>query len=870
MKITELFLLLFLINLVCNFHAQAAVNIQYISIETAKEYSYRYLCHPTLHGRALLIKSTRWKYATIENLDEYIKPFATKNCLGVLDNFQNINLNITSTPMIIRKPVPLCQTDYKEASHSFKREIWGPSNIIFENTSLLSSSELRCPQSRFFIGDGIDLRNTLPDACIRLNLHRYSLSMKPWNCKVHFVLHPVFYPKEEFGQFWPSPFNVEASEKLYSYEYTPSVPIINVLIAHFKFGYLQMTTLKQLLFESLFPKGIPGLREIEMSSIHEMLFTDELRRRDIGLQNIFLILSPVLQQANFQGSQFELSALIQHAYVLKFISGNWMNTVTWNDVKQLIVMRNLKNFSTAINTKSQFNSLAFRSSTENSLWTFHNDMRQVDHKNVYFGALIYMETCGKIATANRKLGLSKRQRKFSQQIAEIWLSILGNYTILQLQNNAGIRLRTADGNEVVIKGSPKAVGIALAISIGLQRVSYKNLYYYTSYFPSRGVDNFQFVSCGTRTISSLAFNELFNIFDQWIWISIVITTLLISSITTLYSNRCKFGLFLHNCLSQGKVLLEQGDPYSERLHKATFLRLLLGSFLLVGVVLSNAYKNSNVYNLITPRKPLPFETFRELKMENFTIFSRIGEVIVENILKRPEGNTVSMELSTGGSRVFLSGASDYHVSVDTEIMAFITSLHRAKKPSELSENDVTMNPTLIKWFINTYENISKINISERGYLLNQMERFKKQEISYFIGRMEKCDKIALLLNEDACGKVAQQVKQKKFYLPVSIGKKIYYGINELITMTGFVPRGIIRRVKGIGESGIWNWWTPVGARTPVSSKLDSGTPPPQPASMTGNLIILFWVWKSGLGLSTFIIIVETCRQYVLSTGCKFL
>lgn len=42
------------------------------------------------------------------------------------------------------------------------------------------------------------------------------------------------------------------------------------------------------------------------------------------------------------------------------------------------------------------------------------------------------------------------------------------------------------------------------------------------------------------------------------------------------------------------------------------MRLILGLFMLVGIVLSNGYKNQNVYNIIAPRKPVRFEIMQEI------------------------------------------------------------------------------------------------------------------------------------------------------------------------------------------------------------------------------------------------------------------
>jgi len=71
-----------------------------------------------------------------------------------------------------------------------------------------------------------------------------------------------------------------------------------------------------------------------------------------------------------------------------------------------------------------------------------------------------------------------------------------------------------------------------------------------------------------------------------------------------------------------KALLEQGDPFSSGVSGTKRLRFSIGTFLLVAIVISNAYKSSNVYNLVLPRKPVPFENLSQLLSDSFKIYSK--------------------------------------------------------------------------------------------------------------------------------------------------------------------------------------------------------------------------------------------------------
>jgi len=71
-----------------------------------------------------------------------------------------------------------------------------------------------------------------------------------------------------------------------------------------------------------------------------------------------------------------------------------------------------------------------------------------------------------------------------------------------------------------------------------------------------------------------------------------------------------------------KALLEQGDPFSSSVSSTKRLRFSIGTFLLVAIVISNAYKSSNVYNLVLPRKPVPYENLSQLLNDSFKIYSK--------------------------------------------------------------------------------------------------------------------------------------------------------------------------------------------------------------------------------------------------------
>lgn len=830
------------------------LNISFAAIETIRD-SRMVTCDPDLYERVHHVSQNSWKVPVITNLDDYLAPLAAPKCLVVVDNFRKINLKIYSSPLILRRPVPICQTDYNTGYNKFKKALWGPGNLQFTNFSGSPDSVINCQLSKIFNGTGIFQDNSLPDACIRLNLRTLSKHTKPWMCEVHIILYPSFYSKEKFWEFWPSPFNVENSDTLYSYSYTPSVPRIHMLVRFSNFKEVHPLLLKQWLFEVLYPKGWVTPRR-DINNLDSEQYVKKFRRTDILMQDIFLTLhvSPI-KSHQLQFFLTEAGGFIKRVYNLKLIPGDWMKNETWKDLHTLIVMERIPNLSRIFKNKtSKATSSAMQNSDQNFLLNPHRAFLETGQTSLYYGIIEYLYSCGKFKEASEKLSLDRVENRISRELAKIWTKLLNNYTLIMRYASKRVHICT-NGKESFVSGSQlKVIDILTVFSVGLQRAWYKNLLYYPPYFPSTGVNrNFRFLSCGTRTMSSLPFSELIKIFDKWIWLAIAITMVLTSVIlaTPTLINVTKMMNFSNHCLSQMKVLLEQSNPYSNELLTIKPLRWLLGSCLLVGMLLSSAYKNSNVYNLITPRKALPFETFEELQSENFTIFSPIGDIYVNDFFVRPTTTNIIVDSEGAGSALFLTGVSAYQVSVSSEFHIYRESIIQNNRTLQLTDA-LSMNPSILGWVKRIYDDISKINMSQSEYIRREMEIFKRQETPYFLKLMMKCEKIALILKSNVCTDTARKLKQKKYYLPVSVGREIYYGTNELLVMSGFVPRRIIKRQRGIGESGIWDWWMQVviGSMSDPKAKLGSGNPPAQAASMGGNLMVVFCVWIAGLGVST--------------------
>lgn len=121
------------------------------------------------------------------------------------------------------------------------------------------------------------------------------------------------------------------------------------------------------------------------------------------------------------------------------------------------------------------------------------------------------------------------------------------------------------------------------------------------YYPRHNMYTLYYVSCGKRGVDSIPYMELVKSFDAYVWVMLSVTGLVATTVPFWSHVYSQIGLGKH-LLSSVKVMLEQGDPLLERMVNEKKLRFQIALFLLIGIVVSNAYKNKCVQYCGTQEK----------------------------------------------------------------------------------------------------------------------------------------------------------------------------------------------------------------------------------------------------------------------------
>lgn len=400
----------------------------------------------------------------------------------------------------------------------------------------------------------------------------------------------------------------------------------------------------------------------------------------------------------------------------------------------------------------------------------------------------------------------------------------------------------------------------------------------------------------------MAFEQLINVYEMPVWIFIIATVIILVAlwlILTLSSTAVTKNTFSESVLTKIfsllKVLLEQGDPLPNDTfahhERGKSVKILLIGFLFMAVVLSDGYKNANVYKMITPRRQLRYETFSDLLKDNLSVHTFSGG-IQQKILY--SGWNVSD---------FLSENIHMEYSIDqceiTYFLRYLENMGRFQVPlnlpkpfvrglisDEVKLNELVFNKTKFfpvnfmmewqKWFKSRYP--SWRNMAAELFLgpieslsHTDYQHLEKQAIFKSLGL---CNKTALVVKSSEASNYAKLLTHGR----ESTGKETYFRHLILFQVRGFVSPHFLLRLARLKESGIVKHWENItGYISNIKSQSDTPrneTPirneRPVKTSMPGNIVIIFCLLGVGLILGSVWMIVENVSAYgqkLVLAGC---
>lgn len=444
------------------------------------------------------------------------------------------------------------------------------------------------------------------------------------------------------------------------------------------------------------------------------------------------------------------------------------------------------------------------------------------------------------------------------------------------------------------------------VGFPLARITITNqieqLLHYPMYTLNPFNGSYRFVVCGMRGSESLAFQDLISVYDMYVWKFILIFVLSLAfTFDILATNNAKphrFVSILGKIDSNLKILLEQGIILKvDKTGSHQNVRILLAIYLAMGVVLSNGFKNSNVYKMVSPRKPVRYGTFESLVQDKVTIYvishGNIDMTSDVDLLQWFEGN-ISQKIVAPSEVVY------YNDNPNQPILTATMNLPqprttvvqwswkgRSDKGNAFHEMIrsncmVHFGGVLQKWverYQKKNQNWPEIMRDEFFVLHQQFFNFLNGEYAdiekeFLFDSLNKCNRTAVLLYSMEAESFARRLTLARG----NTGRETYFQRYFAFEMSGLVSPEILSRLSRIKGSGLIEWWANITEHILLTKLLThTSTPmPPLPnhptrTSLSGNIIVLFYVIICGLVLGSLLMFVELVWKHgrvIFASGFK--
>ncbi|CAL8121436.1 unnamed protein product [Orchesella dallaii] len=747
------------------------------------------------------------EFPGISNLSEQLTPFTTANCLMSLYNFRYVDI-FDETPL--EYPILLWTPELGQIN---KWNTWMPKDFNKKISVTKVNDTLRCNTSNFV--RMVEYGDFCTSICLDLDVFKYSSHSKPWNCQVEMYLYPPDITR------------------------TQTVPSVNVFVYHDTLQFVDSSILSQLIYPSI---RISWKGNVNYAHLYVSLTSNSQSSGVISFVKIVKEFQRVLKKSNDTAVEmsrtldvilYEINLKITPLEILERLSNPAPSeTIHWSLITEFPATRRTESaiFQLSLCDKRLFNA------------------EYLLHSRLELSAV----------------------EKLAKAYAHVWLSIMKNSTFQLDQDTLAYYTYYPLSGEVKLESSYVDV-----FNNHIPVMTLEGALLFNS--ASRGaaleipldLSALKFVSCGRRALQSMAFRELIDVYDTAVWafvgLSILILMMVFEQLSHGTGSMSLFNIYQH-WLPIFKAIVEQGDPFPSRYLKTLPIRLVFSAFMLAMIVLSNAYKNTNVYNMIAPRNPVPYKYLKELVHDSFVIFARssfVGFYWYDREMPRWSNVSISKHyLNVADSASVFSVIQRLLWGLDYREKAELTKTYNDSiRLMEQVEQATGLHPHFISVLKNRFEEIESINpfpfMPSQGIHTALQERFWTREDLILADFIDQCNRTALLLPQHLCMKHAHRLQRLKKD-DVFVGKEAYVNNLYTFTLTYRKPSFIIKRLSGTKESGIWEWWLKLAKG---GYKLYQTRKVLTKPNLDGNVLVIFSLLCIGLVVACAIFVLENWKYF---------
>lgn len=738
-------------------------------------------------------------------LAEILKPFSQLNCLTHLTNFQSRDLSLSvDNPMLIR-------------AVSLGYEVIKQKYSVFWVTDSKSFYPRKTPVERLLETNissdllVLDFQSSDFDKfCIKINRTLFALKTRMWGCEVEVVVSPfshhivvdpgykikiMSYPRVWYIKIGCSSHAMKFSPKeLFDKKRELAVPIKQFSsMVKLTILYIDNYALKSLSVQ-------PYLKSILSDKFYDSCttldaFVVAIANR-LNLLNIYLVKLDFLRNL----PAFNLMPLQPFVY---------LNSSRWKNLKL-----------------DELVEIEFPDSTVSSAWEIW-DVSSTAYKlfRKFEDMFANCQLPGKVSRVWLMAHPTSKIKSETVAFYKLVMNALGNFTFpsgfrsclnhkkVSISENAARKWDLNLYFESTLGLSP-ALGLPLLVA----DVS----------------SSMRFVSCNKLIMQSLQFLEAIRVFDLYTWLTIFLTLCGSAIALTSHSN---LGLrnFLSNFCLLISSLIEQG------ISKNTFSKrfLFLPMFFVLLVVVSNAYKSTNVYNLVAPRRAIVYKTFEQLLEHKFNIYSRhtYAKIIKVQGKIRRDFNRFGQKQVFFDSYIIFNATSEISWLFDMFLAKFLNSSKHVEKLGEIS-NQTILHPEVQSTYLSKLDEFD-VTFGQKDTVLQRIDAI---ELQVFKKELQICNNLAIILpwyKSFELGKQAQLISEDH---QINLGTETLSSYFLGCYFTGMVSPYVRKRFRALSQTGTLEWWSKV--LRPLIFRTRSYVPVKAP-SMTGNIMILFLILGGG-------------------------
>lgn len=680
-----------------------------------------------------------------------------------------------------------------------------------------------------------------------IDVSEFLAKSRPWNCYVQMDLSPVNYTNFEI-RYYPRTLYFPVSSPILRYTFPSSVPPVHILVVGIvtamdeRLGFVQH-------------ERNAALYSWPAAISRELLFLVKVSEAKLFMSTIFKIYSIKMAKSCTVIQRHAVHNDIEFYNVPSFSS---VSRNAWRKLSAVECQSSPNNNILAFNIKVDAFPMKTHVSIENSIYDVATEFwscRNFRLEDILDGKYINYPSV-----------------RMARAYVNVWWSIMGNFTYWTPDN----LYCTGFGNSLTSWISMKTIQMNI-LPFFISQVSGSQMFPVVSF--ERPLQNLKFVGCGARGLSGFAFDNLLNVFKKEVWLVMLVTMVILPLLMYAASSvPCSLNVDGWYFAFLAVAWLEQGSLLPNKLWCDSRLRWVVGSFILAGIVMSNAYKNTNVYNMILPRKIIPFENFQELLDHNFKIYTSIGysyftllglfDMDIETYLRDLHvENHLIYQNNTYGSTLFKITSVVSNKFEAMKIWNLTTNEEFIIDKTLLAETSLGSHAYNITWdtmkaasdWLNNAESTSILR-KLGSMITHYLDDLDHKESARFL---ETCDKTAIIEPEFQCIKHAQFLRRQG-HKHVFIGKELYFMTKLAFALEGDIPEYIIKRIRATDKAALFSRWIDLLKGTAKEWFQEAGRLPLVPPTISGNVLIIFMIWEIGVVVTLVCIFLEiTIYKYII-------